>query len=123
MLCFSSEHFDLQSLTQASIHIVDTYKEISVLGFHGPFVVMHEDEVGVCCTCNPFYASIYISIMQFANMQCLGVRAIGKVRQDQLIGEYVGGVEFAEDFKFSEHNDIMSLLDADHSSLGRCAMC
>ena len=45
--------------------------------------------------------------------------AIGKIRYNQIIGEYVGGVELADTSKYSKHrhNDVMTLLNADHASL------
>lgn len=51
--------------------------------------------------------------------QSLGVKAVADIRDNQLIGEYVGGVEFADDFKFANNNDVMDLLDAEYPSKGR----
>ena len=50
--------------------------------------------------------------------------AIGKIRDNQIIGEYVGGVELADTSKYSKHrhNDVMTLLNVDHASQRRCIM-
>ena len=54
------------------------------------------------------------------NSQGLGVQTYKQLRSHQLIGEYCGGVEKAEAFKYTDHTDVMSLLDSRYPSRSRC---
>lgn len=42
-----------------------------------------------------------------------------ELQNDQLIGEYTGGVEKAELFKYATHDDVMSLLESRYPSKSR----
>ena len=62
---------------------------------------------------------MFLSYVCIIKLQGLGVKTYAQVINDQLIGEYIGGVEKADLFKYSKRDDVMSLLESRYPSRSR----